>query len=166
MRNSYEVRARKFIRQIYNYICECEDVVEYEWAVNKFNHDHHRNVQIANGLTRVVLITSDYVIKMNCGYASNLSRWGTCETEIGLYKEAVRDGFDYLFAKPTEIEYQGLTFCIMPRITGIGRTPYDADEYLTEEEKDWVWERVSDLHNGNYGWRKGRPVIIDYAAVL
>lgn len=164
MRNTYEVRAEKFIHQIFNYIWECDNVDDYVWAVNYFNFKHHRNVKVAHGLTRVALITSDYVVKIDCGCAHDLNRFGGCANEFNIYAQAEADGFAYLFAKPTEVVYNGLTFCIMPRIKGVGREFYDADYYMNAEECEWVSERVFDLHNGNYGWKDGHPVLIDYAA--
>lgn len=164
MRNTYEVRAEKFIHQIYSFICDCEEVEDYEWAVNGFNYKYHRNVKVAHGLTRVALITSDYVVKIDCGRAYNLAQFGGCANEFDIYAQAEEDGFEYLFAKPTEIVYNDLVFCVMPRIRGIGKKEDDADWYMSIEESDWVCERVFDLHNGNYGWKDGHPVLIDYAA--
>ena len=164
MRNTYEVRAEKFIHEIFNYIWECEEVEDYEWAVIRFNHEHHRHVRVANGLTRVALITSDYVVKIDCGSRYHIDTFGGCANEFDIYAQAEADGFEYLFAKPTAVEYNGLSFCVMPRIRGIGRKEYDADWYMKPNESDWVCERVFDMHNGNYGWKDGHPVLIDYAA--
>ena len=164
MRNGYEVRAEKFIHQIYSFICDCEDVEDYEWAVNGFNYTHKRNVKVAHGLTRVALITSDYVVKIDCGARYYQDRFGTCANEFDIYAQAEEDGFEYLFAKPTEVQYGGMSFCVMPRICGIGKKEYDADWYMSIDESDWVTDRVFDLHNGNYGWKDGHPVLIDYAA--
>ena len=164
MRNTYEVRAEKFIHEIFNYIRDCEEVEDYQWAVNHFNFEHHRKVRVANGLTRVALITSDYVVKIDCGSCYNINTFGGCANEFDIYEQAKDDGFEYLFAKPTAVCYCGKSFCVMPRIRGIGRKEYDADWYLSAEECDWVCERVFDMHNGNYGWKDGHPVLIDYAA--
>lgn len=158
---SYEERAKDFIKQIFPYLDGCDDEhEEREWAVLAFNHDHNRKVIYSHGMTRYALITSDYVVKVD--YAQ--TRWGNSEDEMEVYEEAVADGFDYLFAKISRYEYMGKTFYIMPRIYGIGKKFYDADEYLTEEECDWVWEHICDLHNQNYGWKNGHVVIFDYAA--
>ena len=160
MRNSYEVRAQKFIQQIAPYLEKVIDHDDREYAVNLFNLDHNRRVSYAHGMTRYALITSDYVVKVD--YA--ITRWGNSEDEMEIYKEAVEDGFDYLFAKISRYDYNGTSYYIMPRIYGIGKKWYDADEYLTDEERDWVYDHVCDLHNENYGWKDGRVVIFDYAA--
>ncbi len=164
MRNTYEVRAEKFIHEIFDYIWECEEVDDYKRAMTRFNYEHHRRVRIAHGLTRVVLITSDYVVKIDCGSRNCIDSFGGCANEFDIYAQAEEDGFAYLFAKPTEIVYQGLSFCVMPRIYGIGRKLDDANWHLSSEESDWVSERVFDLHYHNYGWKDGHPVLIDYAA--
>lgn len=163
MSNSYKVRAEKFIHQIYDYIVNCDSEEEFEEAVAWFNLAHHRKVYFSHGLTRVCFITSDYVVKYDFGTFRDLGRFGTCESEIRMYEFAEQAGFGYLFAEPTMVEYKGKRFMIMPRVYGIGRYDYDADEYLTYEEYEWIHDRVYDLHNQNYGWKNGHPVIFDYA---
>lgn len=160
MRNTYEVRAQKFIQQIAPYFDYAVDHDDREYAVDCFNFDYRRKVIYAHGMTRYALITSDYVVKVD--YAS--TRWGNSEDEMEIYEEAKQDGFDYLFAKISRYDYNGTSYYIMPRIHGIGKKWYDADEYLTEEELDWVRDHICDLHNENYGWKNGRVVIFDYAA--
>lgn len=157
---SYEERAKDFIKQIFPYLDGCDQHNDRKWAILAFNHTYKRKVIYAHGMTRYALITSDYVVKVD--YAQ--TRWGNCEDEMEVYEEAVADGFEYLFAKISRYDYNGKTFYIMPRIHGIGKKDYDADEYLNEEECDWVWEHVCDLHNQNYGWENGHVVIFDYAA--
>ena len=126
--SSYEVRAKKFIAKIYPYIKNCNDLFDFSLAINRFNRECHRKVQIASGSTRVVLITSDYVIKVDYnGWGKG--RWGSCADEVRMYRQAKRDGFEYLFAKVTPVRKgYNRTFYIMPRIGGIGKKPYDADE--------------------------------------
>lgn len=161
MKNSYEVRAEKFIQQIFPYLNGLDDHEKREKAVYYFNMDHNRHVYYDHGMTRYVLISSDYVVKVDY----NETKWGNCEDEVLLYEEAEMDGFEYLFAKITRYTYQGVNFYIMPRIYGVERKRYDADEYMTEEEKDWCYDHdLCDLHNGNYGWKDGHVVIFDYAA--
>lgn len=166
MKSSYEERAEKFIHQIYDYIVDCADEDQFEEAVAWFNITHHRKVHFSHGLTRVCFITSDYVVKYDFGSFHDLERFGTCESEIRMYELAEREGFGYLFAKPTLVVYRGKRFMIMPRVYGIGKYDYDADEYLTVDEADWVLDHVYDLHNHNYGWKNGHPVIFDYACCL
>ena len=164
MANSYEVRAQKFIQQIFPMI---EDFTDEDTVINNvhmFNLLNHRKVRVASGLTRIALISSDYVIKFDYNNY-NVSIWGGCENEIELYHQAETDGFDYLFAKITRYEYQGYKFYIMPRVYGIGRKEEDAWDYMTEEESDWCEDHnLCDLHSFNYGWRNGHICLIDYGA--
>lgn len=164
MRKSYEERARKFLEQIYPYIKDCEDNFDFSLAIRKFNHDYKRNVKYSYGSTRIAMITSDYVIKVDYdGWGSG--RFGSCEDEVEMYQRAEMDGFEYLFAKITPIQKEeyNRTFYIMPKITGIGKEPWDADHYLEGKEYYYICEHVGDLHNQNYGWKDGHIVMIDYA---
>lgn len=163
MKTSYEVRAEKFLHQFYDYIAHCDSWHQFEKAVRHFNYDHRRHVVFAHGLTRVCFITSDYVIKYDFGSYRNVHDFGSCADEVRLYALAEKEGFAHLLAKPTMVEYMGHTFCIMPRIPGIGKYQYDVYEYLAGDECDWVMEHIYDAHNQNYGWKEGHPVIIDYA---
>ena len=165
MKSNYEERAKRFIHNIYNYICDCTEPEEYEEAINAYNYEHSRKVEVQHGLTRVAFITSDYVVKVNCGWASNLETFGDCDKEVALYKMAEEDGFAYLFAKITPYEYGDITFYIMPRIHGIGRTYDDANYYMNASEEQWCSDKgIFDLHNGNYGWYNKHICLIDYAA--
>ena len=163
MKANYEERAKKFIAQVYPYIKNCRDNFDFELAIHQFNKLNHRKVQVAYGSTRIALITSDYVIKVDYdGWGTGI--FGSCKSEVRMYRQAKRDGFDYLLAKITPYRQKyNRTFYIMPRIKGVGRTPWDADFYLTNTEEDWVEEHIGDLHNENYGWKNGHIVIIDYA---
>lgn len=160
MKNSYEVRAKKFIRMIDPYIGKYDDVDSIKYAVGLFNQRYHRAVQFTSGYTRCVLITSDYVIKID--YRTD-SQFGNCETELNMYERAIKDGFDYLFAKIERYTYNNHDYYIMPRIKGIEKYEDDVYEYLNCQENAYLYEMVEDLHNGNYGWKNGYPVIIDYA---
>ena len=164
MRNSYEVRAQKFIQKIFPYIMGCADLEEVEIAIGNFNMNFNRKVRFAHGMTRFALICSDYVVKVDYS-PEGISNFGGCEDEINLYAEAEAEGFDYLLAKITRYDYSGVSFYIMPRIEGICRTWYDADYYMTDEEKNWCdWHGLCDLHCFNYGWKNRHIVLIDYGA--
>lgn len=163
MKNSYQVRAQKFIRQIAPFLERCNNTTDYEYAVYAYNNMFHRHVRYAHGLTRIALITSDYVVKIE--YGNLVTVYGGCEEELSLYKEAEEEGFAYILAKIDYFHYNGRDYYIMPRINSIGRTDEDADEYMTESEKDWCnSHRLCDLHNGNYGWKNNHVILIDYAA--
>lgn len=166
MKSSYEVRARLFLNKIYPFIKDCVYVADYCYAVDRFNKTFHRAVRIANGLTRVALITSDYVIKIDCGTQTHIRQFGSCEDEYRKYRKAVKDGFGYLFAKTSPVMRGDKIVYIMPRIPDVGSDCSNYEDvyfWLNEEENDYVYDICQDLHYNNYGWKNGYPVIIDYA---
>ena len=161
---SYEERAKDFIKEIFPVI----EHVNTPWSVRRqislFNAQNHRRVIVGNGLSRIALITSDYVIKWDYD-EDEIDRIGGCENEMELYTLAEQEGFAYLFAKITRYRYNDRNFYIMPRIAGIGRNEWNyADNYMTEAEQNWCSDHgLTDLHCYNYGFRKGRVCIVDYA---
>lgn len=164
MKSSYMVRARKFANAIYPYICDCKDVFEYQMAVRAFNADFHRSVRVANGQTRIALITSDYVLKID--YGTKQKFFGGCENEYRGYQKAFRDGFAYLFARISPVMVNEKVYYIMPRIDRIGHRYngwHDAWDVVEGEESDYLYDNFNDLHFENYGWKDGKPVIVDYA---
>lgn len=166
MKSSYEVRARRFIAQLFDYIRDCEDTYEYLDAVERFNRHYHRHVDVSWGATRVAFITSDYVIKINRPDAigEDMDCFGDCDREMRFYDFACYAGYGYLFAKIEPFNFHGLTFYIMPRVYGVGMKQGHAWDYLKGEEADFVNEYCSDLHNENFGFKNNHVVIIDYAA--
>lgn len=164
MKNNYEVRAKKFIRQFYSYIKSCKSYRDFYEQTEFFNYENKRKVIMSYGLTRIAFITSDYVVKINWAKNSyNFEQFGDCESEIELYEEAEQDGYEYLFAKIERYEYMEHCFYIMPRIYGIGKCQCNANTFLTEDEEDWISSRIADLHCKNYGWKNNHVVIFDYA---
>lgn len=163
--NSYIVRAQKFIKSIYPYISLCQRYVDFYAEIQNWkNFNRRRNVQISGGYSRIVFITSDYVIKIDRPDRRD-NTFGTCETELELYNRVKDTQWGYLFAEITKFEYEDMTFYIMPRIKGIYWRPGDAEEYMTPEEREVIWlYRIYDRHNGNYGWKNNHIVFIDYAA--
>ena len=169
MKNDYETRAKKFLEKIFPFIEDnMFDPYYVEDAIENFNDKYNRKVKVNYGEARIALITSDYVIKYD--YDDDcIEEIGGCENEIELYAQAVADGFDYLFAKTMRYNYKGYSFYIMPKINHIGeyRNLYrHADYYMTFAEKTWCEEHnLTDLHCNNYGFRKGKVCIIDYAYI-
>jgi hypothetical protein len=166
MKSSYEIRARKFAQMIYPFITGCVTVDDYENAVENFNVMFHRNVRMAHGQTRIVLITSDYVLKID--YGKYGKRWGTCEDERKAYCKAVRDGYAHLFAKTVPYMVNERVFYIMPRINRIGAEYNgwdDAYDYVNGADYDYLYDNFRDLHYENFGWKNRRPVIVDYACL-
>ena len=165
MRN-YVERAKDFIEQIYPYICDCSNPWDAQESVHAFNIAFNRNVRVSNGLSRIALITSDYVIKYDYD-PEEVESIGGCDNEMKLYAIASDEGFAYLFAQITPYTIHGRIFYIMPRIRGIGSGRRYAETYMTEREKDFCrrW-KITDLHSNNYGFRNGHVCVIDYACHL
>lgn len=169
MKTSYKERAKKFIRDIYPYISfnlERHDFHNLDANVDRFCEQKHRRVRIAEGMSRTVLISSDYVVKMDRHLRPEDCSYGCSEGECRAYQAAVAAGFEYLLAKPTRYTYGVFTFYIMPRIRDIDPWRPDDDfyrEFLSNEELDWLDENINDLHSGNYGFVDGQPVMVDYA---
>ena len=166
MKTSYEFRAKKFIEQIAPIIPQifnARTVRQLHKDIDQFNTEHHRKVIMSRGITRIALITSDYVIKIDYEHDEV---FGDCEAELHMYEIAEADGFDYMFAKITRYQYNNMNFYIMPRIEGIN--PYRdcyATDFMTDNEIEWCNEHnLIDLHSGNFGWKNKHVVIIDYAA--
>lgn len=165
MKSDYRVRAMRFLRSILSYIGDnlfCVDDVEE--AVNEYNRDKSRKVQVSWGSARIALITSDYVVKWD--YDSDcVHEIGGCEDELRAYEMAKADGYEYLLAETTLAVIDDVTFSIMPRIKNIGPRHHkgDINLYLTSDEYEWVRSFDRDIHHYNWGIRHGKACIIDYA---
>lgn len=163
MKSDYITRAKKFVPIIDEIIYNDPNIEE---AIEHFNHVKHRKIVFASGLTRLAFITSDYVIKVDFN-PYEIRRFGGCEDEMEIYRMAKEDGMDYLFAEITHYKYNNHHYYIMPRIHGIGRNFDDANEWMTDEENEWIEDHgIFDLHYKNYGWRDGHVCLIDYGARL
>ena len=164
MKSDYRVRARHFLETIY-------PLLDGYWhspnmcrhILNAYNIRHSRNILVGAGVARIAIVTSDYVIKFDYD-KSEVERVGGCESEVKFYQFAKQEGFEYMFAEITPFEYMGRTFYIMPRINGIMRKEYCyAEEFFDGVERDFLDYYLNDLHDENYGWFNGSPVIFDYA---
>ena len=152
---------------MFPYIENCTYPYEVKNIIGYYNMNMHRKVRVSNGIARIALITSDYVVKFDYD-PDEVACVGGGEAEVSLYAQAERDGFAYLFAKITRYEYSDRQFYIMPRIYGINESNWHyADYFMTDEERAWCdSHNLSDLHCKNYGFRKGKVCIVDYACSL
>ena len=166
MKTPYTYRAEKFIKILFPYIKEelekKQRTANDMWAcVDAFNNEKKRKVIFDSGASRAVFISSDYVVKVDLRVKSFA---GTSEDEYKMYLFAQKEGFDYLFAPSTRIEYCGYFFYIMPRAHGIDKWR-DEDyfyEDLNEEEYDFISGFINDIHGGNFGYLHQKLVLIDY----
>ena len=160
---TYEDRAKDFIKEVFPFI-ESMNVWTIRDEIQIYNRANSRKVKVSNGCARIALITSDYVVKFDYD-EYEVESIGGCENEIKLYAIAEAEGFAYMFAKITRYEYKGRKFYIMPRVRGIDPDGWwHADHYMNDEERDFCDRHyITDLHCGNFGFRKGRVCIVDYA---
>lgn len=162
---SYIERAKDFIKDIYPFIEDDPFTVEtVEATISDYNWAKRRNVLVKSGSVRIALITSDYVVKYDYS-PCHAAIYGGCEQELKMYNFAKQQGFDDLFAEITHFQYGELDFYIMPRINGIGKDRFaEANDFMSEEECDFCEDAgLCDLHYYNFGFRKGRICIVDYA---
>lgn len=161
MKSDYRIRAQKFVKSIYPFICDCRTESGYKVAVKAYNRAYHRNVRVEAGACRVVLMCADYVIKIDYS-ESSIESFGGCSEEMQFYRKAYEDGYDYLFAEITEIFYEGRYFYAMPFIPHVGE---DKSWNWNHDEESYVFYHIGDLHEYNVGFKGGRAVVIDYASV-
>lgn len=167
IKNDYEVRAKKFIKEFAPYLKGIRITKSNSYkicdAVRRFNADKKRNVKVDSGVSRIVLIASDYVIKLDFG-----TTWaGNSETEMLGYQQAQKDGFEYLLAKISLYKYRNRSFFIMPRARVATTLTWGSQRKLwhrlTENERRCLCDNFEDLHKNNWGSLHGKLVLIDYA---
>lgn len=167
MKTPYTYRAEKFIKILFPYIQkelgnEIRSPKNIRECIQHFNEEKKRKVILDSGASRMVFISSDYVVKVDLKKKS----WaGTSEDEYKMYLFAQKEGFDYLFAPSTRIEYNGYFFYVMPRVHDIDKwrdEDYFYDE-LNDEEYDFIYNYINDIHGKNFGYLHQKLVLIDYA---
>lgn len=165
MKSTYEARALKFARILAVLFSGCVDLSDFEFAVECYNDTHSRKLTTSHGVSRFAIIRSDYVIKFDMAPRGGFEdgRAGNCKSEEAVYARAVADGMAHLLAKTTVVEMEGHTISIMPKVNHVGDDDRYYGDYCTQEEYDWLWENINDLHEGNLGYRNGKVCVIDYA---
>ena len=161
IKTDYEVRATKFAQFLAELFKDCVTRHEYEHAIRVYNSNHIRKLHYDYGISRIAIIRSDYVVKFNYGFNKD---FGDCISEEKMYKKAVKDGMEHLLAKVTTMTLNGHVCAIMPRIKGVENYRKNWCNYCTDEEREWLYDHVRDLHKGNVGYRNGKVCVIDYAA--
>ena len=159
----YELRAIDFIKEICPFI---EEDLTSPFVVRQnvafYNMKYNRKVVVRSGCARIALITSDYVVKFDYD-PEEVESLGGCQNEMYLYDIAEREGYAYLFAKISHVQWHGHDFYIMPRVHGINDSNGRGWQYMTAKERAWCKAHsLTDLHCGNFGFREGRICIIDY----
>lgn len=167
---SYEQNAKKWILEnvkILNALWKHRDsAISFE---NAFRFD--KRVYIAHGMTRIVIVDEDFVIKINKPKDKQWEIFGNSRDEVRMYKKAIKDGYDWLFCRIRAMIIEHHTYYIMEKVDSTaedrgysGDINYEFEEYLGEETIDYINENVFDIHNENFGFIDDEPVIFDYAA--
>ena len=165
MKTTYEERGLKFATTLAKMFQTCVYLKDFVAVIEHYNMSHTRKLVYKNGVSRIAIIRSDYVIKFDyqpTGWFSD-GKAGNCESELEAYECAVEDGMEYLLAKPTVKEMFGHTFSVMPRINHIGDESRRWWRGLSIEEEIWLEEHINDLHDNNVGYRNRKVCVIDYA---
>ena len=167
IKTDYEVRAKAFIKEFAPYLKGIRVTRPNSYriydAVRRFNVDKKRNVKVASGASRIALITSDYVVKLDFG-----TTWaGNSKTEMLGYQQAQKDGYEYLLAKISLYKYCNRNFFIMPRARVAETLTWRGQKRLwsklTEDERSYIHANFEDLHENNWGSLNGKLILIDYA---
>lgn len=163
-KSTYEERGAKFAEVLAKRFEGCVTFDDFRREIQRYNMTHIRKLDWDHGVSRIAIIRADYVIKFDFNPTGLFSdgRAGNCSSEEAIYARAVADGMEHLLAKTTVLTLHGLTCSIMPRIKGIG-TRICWEDTVTPEEESWLYDNLNDLHMNNYGFRKGKICVIDYA---
>lgn len=162
---SYEERAIKFANILAKMFKDCHELDDFVKVINIYNFTHVRKLKWDNGVSRIAIIRSDYVIKFDYTRTDSWKdgRAGNCASELEVYAKAVEDGMAHLLAKTTVLNINGLTVSIMPKINHVNDQNRNWWKHCTREEEKWLDENVNDLHDGNIGYLNNKVCVIDYA---
>ena len=167
---AYEQNAKKWILEnihILNDLWDCRE--SYISFKNAFRFD--RRVYVTSGMTRIVIVGEDFVIKINKPQQEHWKIFGNSRDEVRMYKKAVKDGYDWLFCRIRAMIIEHHTYYIMEKVDATaedrgysGDISDEFEEYLGEETIDYIKKNVFDIHNENFGFIDDEPKIFDYAA--
>lgn len=156
--------ALEFLKRYALALTNAIDIITLKAIIRVIAKDYNQTITVSSGMTRMVIITKQFVIKMD--YGSNSDKWGDCEAEYNFYRFAKEEGYDYLFARVDKVTVKGKTFYIMPFIDKVGTGSDDIEDYTDCLETLWLHRHVGDLHYKNFGFNEdGMPIIIDYACI-
>ena len=162
--STYLERAMKFSNVLAELFEGCRYLNDFQKAITDYNHNHARPIKWDNGVSRIVIMRSDYVIKFDYENTNPYyHRFGNCTSEKEIYDTAVKDHMEHLLAETTICHSHGMTFSIMPCIKGVGIKSRVWCDYCSRAEAEWIWDNIGDIHCWNVGYRNGKVCIIDYA---
>ena len=171
MKKSYIERAMHMADILSSYMDNYSNIESIydkcRMATREYNLRHKRScVGFEFGSTRIAFIVSDYVLKVDY---QNRRSFGNSETELKAWNFIREEGMEKYFAEITKyVSKNGITFYIIPRINNVGESKTsDLFNYLRENDTSayyFVMGYFEDIHDYNFGFKKGHPVIIDYAS--
>lgn len=170
MLKDYELHAREWIEKnadILNQLWPHRN--EVRWYQRAFNYDN--SITVNYGMTRVVLVGDDFVIKINKPKCDRWRMFGNSQDEVRMYKKACEDGYGWLFCPIRAMIIEHHTYYVMQKVDSVAEdegyeNSIDEEFYevLGEEAVDYLNENVFDVHSQNFGFIHGQPIIFDYAA--
>lgn len=161
-RTSYEERGEKFARYLMRTIFKgCRTLSQYLDAVDSYNATHVNKLICKHGVSRVVIVRADYVIKIEYGTGKDWAGGNLAECKV--YDQAVKDGMAHLLAKPTLVKIRRKTLSIMPRVEHIGDRKKNWRDHCTPAEREWLFWNTADLHRDNVGYKRNKVYVVDYA---
>lgn len=168
---SYLENARQEMKNLADYLDTWMDSSNYwrstmrlRFLIDEYNHSHNTHFIVRNGATRVVIIGSDYVIKVDyC--KQDVKNYGGCYSEWRAYSEWKDSDYGYLLCPITKIKIGHHYYYCMPRVDTIGNDMEidNIDEYISVDEQEWIDDNFADIHNANWGMLNDKVMLIDYA---
>lgn len=163
---TYQMRAYRYLRVLFDYVRDWTYWRDVEIATDKVYFDTGERAEVTSGSSRMVIVGKDFVIKWDYDF-KNIETIGGCEDEFRIYKRSLSSGYSHLLAPIFRIYHRGRYFFIMPRIDHIGPEEHDykdINEFTSEDEYNWLWNNIGDLHSWNWGLDNfNNPIVIDYA---
>lgn len=170
MMMDYESHAKEWILANIGALNMLWNYRDDEYAFKRMLRNDN-SVTVTSGMTRIVIVGEDFVIKINKPQTERWKMFGNSRDEVRMYKKAVKDGYDWLFCRIRAMIIGHHTYYIMEKVdTTAEDKGYSGDisdefeEYLGEEVIDYINKNVFDIHNENFGFIDDEPKIFDYAA--
>lgn len=127
-------------------------------AILKTNYALHCHAKLDFGVTRYVIVGSNFVIKIDKGIKECYTKmYGNNQSEFAFFKKYST----VLPLCPCQMIYKNNhSYLIMPKCKKVGKLCLE--NYFDSE--DFLDYNLSDVHENNIGLLNKMPVIIDYAA--
>ena len=163
---SYIENARNFLNSIacdLDRVHGCGWIMSYKMMINNYNIKYNSHYIVKNGVVRVVIIGSDFVIKVDYN-KERAQDFGGCEREYKFWRSVKDTHYAYMFAPITKMKAGHHYYYVMPRMDYLAvEKCEEIEDYVSEDDLDWLYDTVRDLHDENYGMLDGELYIIDYA---